>query len=335
MERLIIDTDTAGDDCVSLLIALRSPNVKVEAITINCGNVRFGQQVENALYTLEVAGFGGQIPVYPGAEWPLLQRHKTIEYIHGRDGMGDSFFPKAVQRPDSEHAVDAIIRLINANPGELTILAQAPLTNLALAVSRDPSIVTKVKHLWVMGGTNNALGNVTPAVEFNVWVDPEAAKIVFQAGFPLTMVGWEICTRYAVLDAETTAVIEQMDTPLSRFFLQINRTVRRFTTIEQGLAGTTHPDAIVAAMIVDPEIMTKSAEYFVDVETQGTLTRGATVVDVLGVLTEGGGTRGEALGPDALPEDLLAIPKRRPNARVCLEADAARFRALLLTVLSS
>jgi purine nucleosidase len=334
LERLIIDTDTAGDDCVSLLIALRSPNVQVEAVTINCGNVQFGQQVENALFTLQVAGCGGQVPVYPGAEWPLLHRHKTIEYIHGRDGMGDSFFPKARQRPESEHAVDAIIRLVNANPGELTILAQAPLTNLALAVSRDPSIATKVKRLWVMGGTNNALGNVTPATEFNIWVDPEAAKIVFHAGFPLTMVGWEICTRHGVLDAETTATIETMDTPLSRFFQQVLRTARRFTVVEQGSAGTTHPDAIVSAMIVDPAIMTKSAEYYVGVETQGTLTRGATVVDVLGTLREGGGTRGEALGPDAVPEDLLNIPKRRPNARVCLEADAVRFRQLLLRVLA-
>src|SRR5579875_1752720 len=251
MLRLIIDTDTAGDDCVSLLIALRSPDVVVEAITINCGNVAFDQQVENALYTLQVAGFGAgsgrHVPVYPGCRRPLLIEHETIEYIHGRYGMGDSSFPRTAQRPEPEHAVDALVRLINENPGELTIIAQAPLTNLAMAARKDPSIVGKVKHLWVMGGTNNALGNTTPAAEFNVFVDPEAAKIVFGAGFPLTMVGWEICMRHALFDEAALAEIEALNTPLSRFFLDINSAVRRFTMQQYGIVGTTHPDAIVAA----------------------------------------------------------------------------------------
>jgi purine nucleosidase len=310
VERLIIDTDTAGDDCVSLLIALRSPNVTVEAITINCGNVSFDQQVENALYTLRVAGYGGKVPVYPGCVTPLLHPHHTVEYVHGRDGMGDSFFPTAAQRPEKEHAVNALTRLINANPGELTIIAQAPLTNLAMATRLDPSIVGKVKRLWVMGGTNNALGNDTPAAEYNVWCDPEAAKIVFGAGYPLTMVGWEICCRHAVLDDAATAAVAALNTPLSRFFMDINRVARHYAMENQGLAGSTHPDAIVAAMVVDPAIMTRSAHYFVDVETRGEFTRGYTAVDVLGKLG------------------------RTPNTRVCLEADSMRFRQLLMRVLA-
>lgn len=308
--RLIIDTDTAGDDCVSLLIALRSPGVTVAAITINCGNVEFDQQVENALYTVQVAGFGGRVPVYPGCRQPLLHPHETAEYVHGQDGMGNSFFPRATQRPEAEHGVEALVRLINANPGELTIIAQAALTNLAMAVRRDPSIAGKVKHLWIMGGTNNALGNVGPAAEYNIWVDPEAAAIVFGAGFPLTMVGWEICTRHAVLDAAATAEVEALGTPLARFFMDINRTVREHAMTMQGLAGTTHPDAIVAAMAVDPRVMTRSGAYFVGIETRGEYTRGATVVDLLGEL------------------------RRPPNARVCLEADGGRFRRLLLQILN-
>jgi len=310
MQRLIIDTDTAGDDCVSLLIALRSPDVRVEAITINCGNVAFPQQVENALYTLEVAGMGGQVPVYPGCVHPLLHPHQTVEHIHGRDGMGDSFFPRATQRPEREHAVDALIRLVRERPGELTVIAQAPLTNLAMAARLAPDIVGKVKDLWVMGGTNNALGNDTPAAEYNIWCDPEAAKIVFGAGYPLTMVGWEICVRHAIMDDAATAEIERLNTPLSRFFLDINRVVRRFTTEQQGMAGTTHPDAITCAMAIDPDIMTSSARYFVDVETRGELTRGYTLVDILGRLG------------------------RTPNARVCLEADGERFRRTLMRVLA-
>ncbi len=310
MERLIIDTDTAGDDCVSLLIALRSPEVTVEAITINCGNVAFDQEVENALFTLEVAGYGGKVPVYPGCRHPLIYPHKTVEYVHGRDGMGDSFFPKAVQRPEKEHAVNALIRLINENPGQLTIIAQAPLTNIAMATRLDPSIVGKVKHLWVMGGTNNYMGNDTPAAEYNVWCDPEAAKIVFTAGYPLTMVGWDICCRHAVLDDAATAEIVALDTPLSRFFLDINRVVRTYVTEKQGMAGTTHPDAIVAAMVVDPAIMTKSARYYVDVELCGQFARGYTVVDQWGKL------------------------EQPANTRVCLEADGERFRQVLMRVLS-
>jgi len=211
---------------------------------------------------------------------------------------------------DTDTAVLALIRLINANPGELTIIAQAPLTNLAMATRLDPSIVGKVKRLCVMGGTNNALGNDTPTAEYNVWCDPEAARIVFGAGYPLTMVGWEICCRHAVLDDAATAAITALNTPLSRFFMDINRVARRYAMESQRLAGSTHPDAIVAAMVVDQEIMTRSAHYFVDVETQGELTRGYTVVDVLGKLG------------------------RTPNTCVCLEADGARFRQLLLRVLA-
>lgn len=310
MTRLIIDTDTAGDDCVSLLIALRSPGVTVEAITVNCGNVDFDQQVENALYTLEVAGKGGQVPVYPGCRHPLLHPHHTVEYVHGDDGMGNSYFPKAAQRPEPEHAVNALLRLIKANPGELTIIAQAPLTNLAMAVRLDPSITRKVKHLWVMGGVNNDLGNDVPWAEYNIWCDPEAAKIVFGAGFPLTMVGWEMCCRYAVLDDAATAQVEALNTPLSRFFMDVNRVARRFVKEKQGMEGSTHPDAIVAAMAIDPTIMTRSAGYFVDVETCGEYARGYTMVDVLGRLG------------------------KPPNARVCLEADGALFRHKLLDVLA-
>jgi len=308
--RLIIDTDTAGDDCVSLLIALRSPSIQLEAITINCGNIAFPQQVENALYTVQIAGRSGQVPVYPGCDRPLLHPHTTVEDIHGQDGMGGSFFPLATQRPEREHAVDALIRLVTASPGEITILAQAPLTNLALAVRRDPNFAAKVKHLWLMGGTNNALGNVTPDAEYNIWVDPEAAKIVFDAGFPITMVGWEICVRHSVVGGVAMAAIEALDTPLSRFYLAVTRTARAFSIAKQGLAGSTHPDSIVAAMLVDEAILAESGSYFVDVETRGELTRGATIVDLLGVL-----------GKPA-------------NTRVCLAADGDRFRALLTSVLA-
>jgi purine nucleosidase len=184
MTRLIVDTDTAGDDVFSLLLALRDPRAQLEAITICCGNVRFDQEIENALYTVEQAGRGGEVPVYAGCPKPLLAEWVGAEYVHGHDGMGDSGFPRATQRPEPEHAVDELVRRVDESPGELTILAQAPLTNIAAAVTRDPSIAGKVAHLYVMGG---GVGNITPAAEYNFYVDPEAAKIVLAARFPLTL----------------------------------------------------------------------------------------------------------------------------------------------------
>ena len=135
------------------------------------------RSVENALYTVEMAGRSGEVPVYAGCPQPLAGDWVGAEYVHGQDGMGDSFFPRAAQRPEPEHAVDELLRRIDQSPGELTILAQAPLTNLATAVTRDPSIAGKVAHLYVMGG---GVGNITPAAEYNFYVDPEAAKIVFE-----------------------------------------------------------------------------------------------------------------------------------------------------------
>jgi len=207
MTRLIVDTDTAGDDVFSLLIALRHPRARLEAITVSCGNVRFEQEVENALYTVEMAGRSGEVPVYPGCRKPLVGEWVGAEYVHGNDGMGDCNFPQAKQRPEAEHAVDELVRRINESPGELTILCQAPLTNLATAVSRDPSIAGKVRALYLMGG---GFGNITPAAEYNFFVDPEAAKIVVNAGFPLTLFTWSLTRTHGVFNDDQLARIDAL-----------------------------------------------------------------------------------------------------------------------------
>src|SRR5258707_4234056 len=215
-DRLIIDTDTAGDDVTSLLIALLHPNAQLDAITICNGNVAFDQQVENALYTVEQTG--KNVPVYPGCPKPLVADWVDAAYVHGEDGMGDSFFPKAALRPAPEHAVDELVRRIGEAPGEINLLAQAPLTNIATAVTRDPSIAQKVKRLWIMGG---GVGNVTPAAEFNFYVDPEAAKIVFKAGLPMTLFTWTLTLSHGVFFDADLARIEAVDTPLARFYRQV------------------------------------------------------------------------------------------------------------------
>jgi purine nucleosidase len=305
MTPLIVDTDTAGDDTVSLLFALRRAEVELEAITVVCGNVRFEQEVENALYTIEAAGRGGEVPVYAGCPRPLLSEWVGAEYVHGQDGMGDSGFPRARQRPEPEHAVDELVRRVNERPGELTVLAQGPLTNLAAAVRLDPSLPAKVAQLYVMGG---GVGNITPAAEYNFYVDPEAAKIVLGAGFPLTLFTWSLTLSHGVLDDRQVASIEELGTPLGAFYLAVNRKAREFER-SIGIDGITHPDSMVAAAVVDPSLILATQEAVVDVETSGELARGWNLIDTLG------------------------RTGREPNARVVTDYDTDRFFELLLDVL--
>jgi purine nucleosidase len=306
MTRLIVDTDTAGDDVFSLLIALRHPALALEAITVSCGNVAFDQEIENALYTVEVAGRAGEVPVYAGCREPLIAEWVGAEHVHGQDGMGDSFFPQAEHRPEPEHAVDELVRRINESPRELTILAQAPLTNLALAVTRDPSIAGKVAHLYVMGG---GVGNITPAAEYNFYVDPEAARIVLNAGFPLTLFTWSLTRTHGVFDDDRLARIAALGTPLADFFGQVNRKACEFDDKVNHLGGSTHPDSMACAAIVEPSLILASEQAVVDVETSGEFTRGWSLIDTLGRVD------------------------REPNATVVTDYDTDGFFELMLEVL--
>lgn len=312
-KRVIIDTDTAGDDTISILTALHY--FQVEGIMITGGNVQFDQQVENALYTVQVAGKSGQVPVYKGHEGPIMgigqKEHRTVEDVHGKDGMGDSFFEKAIQSPEKGHAVDFLIDAVHNNPGEIHLIAIAPLTNIAMAIKKDPTIVPKIPHLYIMGGTNNALGNITPSAEYNFYVDPEAAKIVLHSGIPITMVGWEMCTQYSIMDDNDHEEIEALGTKGAKFFKDVNKVVMRFNKTVHRLNGTTHPDTLLAAVAADEKIMTKSNLYHVDVETVGELTRGYSLVDINNRL------------------------ERTRNVRVCEAIDRDAFKDMLLDVLKS
>ena len=312
-KRVIIDTDTAGDDTIAILTALHY--FQVEGIMITGGNVQFDQQVENALYTVQVAGHSGKVPVYKGYEGPIMglghKEHRTVEDVHGKDGMGDSFFEKAIQSPAAGHAVDFLIDTVHNNPGEIHLLAIAPLTNIAMAIKKDPTIVPLIPHLYIMGGTNNALGNITPTAEYNFYVDPEAAKIVLHSGIPITMVGWEMCTQYSIMDDNDHAEIEQLGTKGATFFKDVNKVVMRFNKTVHRLNGTTHPDTLLAAVAADESIMTNSHLYHVDVETMGELTRGYSLVDINNRL------------------------ERTRNVRVCEAIDRNAFKGILFDVLKS
>ncbi|GAB3988692.1 nucleoside hydrolase [Spirosoma daeguense] len=309
-KRIILDTDTATDDALAVLMAVTSPRLKVEALTITCGNVGFDQQTKNALYTLEVAGKSGQIPVYQGSARPLVRQvHGNATYVHGSDGMSDSFFPEPKQKPEQEHAVDAIIRLVEKYPNELTIVAIGPLTNVALAILKAPATMKKVKEIYFMGGFYKFYGNINPGATYNAWVDPEAARVVFQAGIPLTTVGFDVSVKSSVFTNDDYAKVEKLGTRYSDFFLKINRIRKKYCMEHQKMNGSNHPDAITIAAVIDPTIVTEKIKRFADIETRGELTLGAIAIDELGVWG------------------------KEPNVTICVEANEAMFKKMVFDTL--
>src|SRR4029077_10077404 len=185
--RVIIDTDPGVDDAFALLLAMRSPELKIEGITPVAGNVPLELTLPNALRMVEIAG-RTDIPVAAGAKGPLLRRLVTAAYAHGENGLGGAVFPEPKIKPVAEPAAELTRQIIRKYPGEVTLLPVGPLTNIATALSIDSELAGMVKGIVMMGGSLSG-GNITPAAEFNVYVDPEAARIVFQSGIPITMVG--------------------------------------------------------------------------------------------------------------------------------------------------
>ncbi len=302
MRKFIIDTDTASDDAVALVMALRQPDIDVKAITVVAGNVPLAQGLQNALYTVELCG--ASAPVYAGCAKPLLRDLETAEVVHGNDGMGDIGLQLRGREPAPGHAADALRQVINDNAGDITLVTLGPLTNVALALLREPELAGKVSGCTIMGGIGAGHGNVTPTAEFNIWVDPEAAKIVYESGLPVTMVGWDISWRYATFDADQADEIRRIGTPLAEFVIDIQKTLTDFSVRENALAGFDLPDPIAMAAAIDPSVC-RYERYRVDVTTGDDLARGVTVVDRLGVTG------------------------RAPNVDVAVSADRAAFIALL------
>ena len=276
MRRMIIDTDTAADDSFALLVGLLHPEAQLEAITIVSGNVDFDQQIQNALITVAAAGRSGEVPVHIGARVPIA-RPWYAAGAHG-DGKGNHDFPVSSQLPSSERAADALVRIVDANPGEIDIVAIGPLTNIATAIILDREFTAKVRQLWVMGGCDNSVGNVTAASEYNFYVDPEAADIVFRAGFDVTVVTWTLTLQHALWDREQLAEISALDTGLSRFFTILDTPNLEFN---EGVSifGSTHPDSMTAMLLVRPDLITRSSRKFIAIEHTSTLTRGYSLFD--------------------------------------------------------
>ena len=315
----LIDTDTASDDAVALIMALRAPNVRVVAITTVAGNVPVSQSTRNALYTVELCG--ANVPVYAGADKPLLRTYQNATWFHGRDGLGDHNYPAPHRSPEKLHAVDAIIETTEANPG-LVIVTLAPLTNLALAVAKKPSIAAKASRCVIMGGAPCCEGNVTPAAEYNIWVDPEAARMVMLSGLPVELVGWQTSRGSAVVHEDDITKILGFNNPVARFAIECNSHARKAYKVQTGEDGISLPDPVAMSVALDPSIGTDWSTHWVDVETQSELTRGMTVVDRLNVAKD---DRNKAVWEP--------VTSKAPNAKVCWTIDTKRWKESLFTAL--
>jgi purine nucleosidase len=222
------------------------------------------------------------VPVYAGAGKPLLRKYQDATWFHGRDGLGDHNYPPPRRSPEKLHAVDAIIKAIQDNPG-LVLVTLGPLTNVALALAKKPTIATDVSRCVVMGGAPCCEGNVTPAAEYNIWVDPEAARMVFLSGLPVELVGWQLSRNEAVLNEDDIAQIQGFNNERSKFAIECNSRARRAYRQQTGEDGIALPDPVTMAIALDPSVGTEWSEHYVAVETASELTRGMTVVDRLHV----------------------------------------------------
>lgn len=315
----LIDTDVASDDAVALIMALRAPDVKVVAITTVAGNVEVQQATRNALYTAELCGVN--VPVFTGAEKPLLRPHQSATWFHGRDGLGDHGYPAPRRPPEKVHAVDAIIEAIEANPG-IVVVTLGPLTNIALAVKRQPGLAARVGRCVVMGGAPCCEGNVTPAAEYNIWVDPEAARTVMLSGLPVELIGWQTCRGEAVLNQADIVRVLGFQNEVARFAIECNSRARDAYKQQTGEDGISLPDPVAMSIALDPTIGNQWSEHRVEVETRSELTRGMTVVDRLNVAAD---ERNETVWAEVL--------QKGRKAKVCWTIDNRRWKEALFSAL--
>lgn len=341
--RVIIDTDPGVDDALALLLAMRSPELKIEAITAVAGNVPLELTLPNALRMVEIAG-RTDIPVAAGAKAPLVRRLVTAAYAHGENGLGGAVFPEPKIKPVAEPAAEFIRQIVRNYPGEVTLIPIGPLTNIATALNLDSGLAAMVRAIVMMGGSLSG-GNITPAAEFNIYVDPEAARIVFQSGIPITMVGLDV-TRKTSLTEDHVRTLEAAQNPVSQAAAKIGRNSINHNRERGFLVGPNMHDSLAVAAFLDPSILTVK-EYYVDVETTGELTAGET----LGYSPSAGdlrrrpemekqtaamnmSIRGSAPTLVGLRTSPVLRDKFVPNAKVALDVDSAKFFSLLIGRLS-
>ena len=302
-----IDTDTASDDAVALIMAFMNPDIEVVGLSIVAGNVPLDMGVQNALYTAELCA--ATAPIYVGAAKPLSRELGTAQFVHGEDGMGDIGLPLSGRTPTSGNAVDKLIEAIHLHADHIELVTLGPLTNIALALQQDPSIARSVKRCVVMGAVADHIGNVTQVAEFNMWVDPEAVDIVLRSGMHLEFVGWDISRTEAVVTPQESAMIRSLGTERANFSVDIQRVLEKFCAEETHLNGFDLPDPIAMAYAIDTSVATEVHHWYLASETSSELTRGMVVMDTLGVMHQ------------------------EPNAFVVTRASHEKFMSMLVDAL--
>jgi purine nucleosidase len=321
-KKIIFDTDPGTDDAMALMLALNSPELDVRAVTVVPGNVTAKQGLENALRMMSLAN-RCDIPIAAGAQHPLFQKLITAEMWHGKNGLANIELPPSKCKVDSRYGPDLIIEMVHAAPHEITLVPVGPLTNIALAVEKDPSIVPLVKEVILMGGSITG-GNVNAAAEANIYNDPEAAQIVFQAGWPLTMVGLDVGDK-TLLSTKYLEQLGQSHGPVNDFIYQVAHYLIDLAA-KFGSDGTPMYDPLAVGVAIDATLV-KAPAMHVDVETRGEFTRGETVANRHGVVE-----RNVLHGDRYIIEDL---DKVEPNAKVCVDVAADRFLQLFVSRIRS
>ena len=300
--RLILDVDTGVDDALAIALALRHPRVQLEAVISVAGNVNVELTTRNTLRVLDWLG-ASHIPVARGAAHPLSGPVRQASHWHGPDGLGGAGLPESSRRA-MDDGVGYLVERVSAEPGELTLVCTAPLTNLALAVQRRPRIVDEVRDVVLMGGAARPPGNVTPVAEFNIYADPDAAAIVFQQPWRITMVGLDVTNRVPLTRHEREAIARATSPEAV-----LVREVTRHLFDARGVDAMALHDPLAVGVVIQPELVT-TLHREVRVETRGDLTFGQTVVDLR--------SNANAAGS---------------NTRVCMKVDAEHFKTLFFETL--
>ncbi len=274
--RVILDTDPGIDDALAILLALAVPEISLEAITVTYGNCSVDQAVSNALSILELAGASG-IPVAKGANRPLVQPLLLAPETHGSCGLGYAQLPAPKLQPEPSPAITLLTEKILANPGEMTVVAIGPLTNLALALRSEPRLLEAIQDVYIMGGAIRHAGNTTPLAEFNAYSDPHAAHIVFHSGLPITLVPLDVTYR-VVFTAEDLSRLQQVDVPLTRFIGEATRFYMEFHDEFQKISGCVINDPLALAITYLPKLV-DCQELYVDIDISGGVSMGKTYAD--------------------------------------------------------
>ena len=275
-KKIILDTDPGIDDACAILLALASPELSLEGLTVVHGNCSLEQGTINALSVLEL-GNASDIPVAKGCELPLVQPSLLAPETHGDTGLGYAKLPKPRARAISQHGIDFLIETILASPGEITLVALAPLTNVALAIRQEPRIVGALKELIIMGGALRHEGNTTALGEFNTYVDPHAAQLVYQAGIPTTLVPLDVTYQCILTPGDVNRLLN-IDSPITKFVADATRFYMEFHDEYQQIEGCVINDPLALALTFMPELCAYQ-ELPVEVDLSGGISMGKTVAD--------------------------------------------------------